>query len=52
MIFRTVFIVLTIAAIGGTGYASYYGMGRQSTDLDRSIRTGSGGNFIGTGRVK
>ena len=52
MIFRTVFIVLTIAAIAGTGYVSYYGMGRESTDLERSIRAGSGGNFVGGGRVK
>lgn len=52
MIFRIVFIVLTIAAIGGTGYVSFYGMGRESLDLDRSVRAGSGGNFIGGARIK
>lgn len=52
MIFRIAFIVLAAAAISGTYYVSYHGWGRESADLDRSIRAGSGGNIIGGGRVK
>ena len=52
MVFRTVFLTLSVLAVGGLGYVSYYGYGQESRDLDRSVRTGSnGGVFVG-GRVK
>ncbi len=53
-LFRTVFLVITVTAIAGTAYVSYHGYGRQSTDLDASVRTGSGGvRGVGViGRVK
>ncbi|MBS0126601.1 hypothetical protein [Thetidibacter halocola] len=51
MILRVAFIVLALAAIGGAAYTGYYGRGGESSDLDKSIRAGSGGAVL-TGRVK
>ncbi|MGR3639014.1 hypothetical protein [Alterinioella nitratireducens] len=52
-LFRIAFLVISIGAIAGTGYVSYHGWGRASTDLDASIRLGSGGiGGIGNSRVK
>ncbi len=50
-VIRAVFLILTTSAIGGTSYVAYHGAGGESFDLDRSVRTGSGGVFVG-GRVK
>jgi hypothetical protein len=50
-LFRVIFLIASVLAIGGTSYVGYYGYGMQSHDLDRSVRTGSGGTFINT-RVK
>ncbi|MCM2563237.1 hypothetical protein M8756_14065 [Lutimaribacter sp. EGI FJ00015] len=52
MILRVAFVVLAVAAIAGTTYVSFYGMGRESTDTQRSVRVGSGGNVMSGGRVK
>ena len=53
MIVRVVFLIMTAAAITGAGYAGYYGIGGASSDLDRSVRSGSGGiGVVGGGRVK
>lgn len=53
MILRILFVVLGITAIAWTGWLGYYGIGRDSTDLDRSVRAGSAGRVIGTGgRIK
>lgn len=52
-LFRTVFLVISITAIAGTTYVSYHGLGRESRDLDVSVRLGSGGVIgIGNTRVK
>ena len=52
MLFRLVFLIGCLLALGGAGYLSYYGAFRESTDVSRSIRTGShGGGFVST-RVK
>lgn len=51
MIVRAVFIILAASAISAAAYVGYHGSGGESFDLDRSVRTGSGGVFIG-GRVK
>lgn len=49
---RLAFIILTVAVVAGAGYAGFYGQGGESVDLDKSVRTGSGG-YIGVGgRVK
>jgi uncharacterized membrane protein len=50
--FRVVFIVISLAAIGGATYVSWYGYGAESTDTIRSIRAGSGGAPGLAGRVK
>lgn len=55
MIFRTVFLVLGIAIVGGSGYLSYHGIWRESTSIDKSVRTasaGARGGYIGGSRVK
>ena len=44
-VFRIVFLISTILVTGGAGYLSYYGIGRESGDLHRSVRMGSAGNF-------
>lgn len=52
-LFRIAFLVLSLSAIAGTGYVSYHGWGRASSDLDASVRLGSGGvGGIGNSRVK
>ena len=52
MIIRIAFVVLAAGAIAGTSYVSFYGMGRESADIQRSVRAGSGGNALSGGRVK
>lgn len=52
-LFRMAFLTFTTLAVAGTSYVSYYGAGGESSDLDQSVRRGSGGNVIGVvGRVK
>jgi len=52
-VFRIVAITVSLAAIAATTYVSYHGIGRESRDLDRSVRLGSGGGgYSQTGRVK
>jgi hypothetical protein len=51
MIIRAAFVILSLAVIGGAAYTGWYGQGGESLDLDKSIRTGSGG-VVGIGRVK
>lgn len=52
-IFRAAFLILATSAIVGTTYVGYYGAGGESSDLDQSVRTASGGRAIGVlGRVK
>ncbi len=46
--FRALFLIFSTLAVAGTAYVSYQGYGRESLDLDKSVRTGS----YGTGRVK
>ena len=50
--FRAIMIAATVLTVGGAGYLSYNGIGRESTDLDRSIRQGSGGNFVASTSIK
>lgn len=50
--FRVIMIVASALTIGGAGYLSYNGIGRESSDLDRSLRLGSGGNTILNTSVK
>lgn len=52
MVIRVAFVILTVAAIAGAGYGGYHGLGGGSTDLDRSVRSGSAGIGVGGGRVK
>lgn len=51
-IFRVIMIVASTVTIGGASYLSYNGIGRESSDLDRSIRVGSGGNTFTNTSVK
>ena len=51
MIIRIAFVVLALTATAGTVYVSWQGMGGESLDLDRSVRSGSGGIGV-AGRVK
>ena len=51
-LFRTVFVVISLAAIAGTTYAAWYGYGGESTDVSKSIRQGSHGGGAIAGRVK
>lgn len=44
--FRLVVAFGAALATSGAGYLGYYGIGRESSGLDRSIRTGSAGNTI------
>ena len=44
--FRIVFLVGAVLLTGGAGYLSWHGIGRESGDLDHSIRVGSAGNFV------
>ena len=43
-VIRAVMIVASALTIGGASYLSYNGIWRESSDIDRSIRIGSGGN--------
>ncbi|EAQ04178.1 hypothetical protein OB2597_08549 [Pseudooceanicola batsensis HTCC2597] len=53
MVLRILFLAIGLSAIAGTAWLGYYGIGRDSTDLDRSVRAGSAGRVIGTGgRIK
>lgn len=49
---RIVFLVAASCATLGAGYLGYKGIGGESTDLDRSIRVGSGGNSLANTNVK
>ena len=49
---RIVFITIAAFAVAATAYVGYHGAGGESFDLDRSVRTGSGGAIIGGGRIK
>ncbi|MGB3406801.1 MAG: hypothetical protein WBA67_04845 [Jannaschia sp.] len=52
MAMRAVIMVLSLAVLGGAGYASWYGMGAVSSDTGpTSIRTGSVG-VGGVGRLR
>ena len=51
MIIRVLFLVLSLSAIAAATYTGYYGQGGESSDLDKSIRMGSGGLGV-AGRVK
>jgi hypothetical protein len=51
-IFRLIMIVASALTIGGASYLSYNGIGRESSDLDRSIRVSSGGNSFTNTSVK
>jgi hypothetical protein len=51
-IFRLILIVASALTIGGASYLSYNGIGSESSDLDRSIRLGSGGNTFTNTSVK
>ncbi len=51
-IFRLIMIVASALTIGGASYLSYNGIGSESSDLDRSIRVGSGGNTFTNTSVK
>jgi hypothetical protein len=50
--FRIVFLVGSLLTTAGAGYLSYSGVGGESTDLDRSVRLGSGGNSLSNSHVK
>jgi hypothetical protein len=51
--FRIVFVVASIAAIAGAARMDYFGAGQESTDLDKSVRSGSAGRVVGVGgRIK
>lgn len=43
---RLVALVGAALVTGGAGYLSWMGIGRESADLDRSIREGSAGNIV------
>ncbi|WP_170400939.1 hypothetical protein [Ruegeria arenilitoris] len=51
--FRIIFLLISAAAVGATGYVTYNGYGGESRDLDRSVRVGSdGGGYYRSNRVK
>ena len=50
--FRVVFLLLSGLTLAGTSYVALHGYGRQSLDLDTSIRVGSGGSNYSNSRVK
>jgi hypothetical protein len=54
MVMRLLVIAVSLAVLGGAGYASWYGMGVVDRDTGPgSVRTGSaGGAFLGGVRVK
>ncbi|GGE32798.1 hypothetical protein GCM10011360_20810 [Primorskyibacter flagellatus] len=47
--FRILFLIVGLSAIAGATWLGYYGIGRDSSDLDRSVRAGSAGRVIGSG---
>lgn len=49
---RIIFLVTAAGATLGAGYLGYKGIGGESSDLDRSIRVGSGGNSFANTNVK
>lgn len=51
-IFRIVMSLAAAATLSGAWWLSVNGVGGESTDLDRSIRTGSGGNTFTSTSVK
>lgn len=51
-LFRIAFLILAVAAVAGATYVSYYGIGRESSDVRQSVRQGSSGGFYAGGRVK
>lgn len=51
-LFRIVFLLISLAAVAGTTYVSWYGYGRASSDVSKSIRQGSAGPGGLAGRVK
>ncbi len=51
MIVRAVFVLISVAALGGGYYLSINGVWQESRDLDRSVRVGGVGSGFG-GRVK
>jgi hypothetical protein len=51
--FRIIFLLISTAAVGATGYVTYYGYGGESSGLDKSVRVGSGGGgYYRSNRVK
>ena len=42
-VFRILFLIVGLSAIAGAAWLGYYGVGRDSSDLDRSVRAGSAG---------
>lgn len=55
-IFRIVFIVLGLSAVGAGWYLGRQGIGGESSDIpsltDKSVRVGSSGSYASGGRVK
>lgn len=49
---RVIIVLSAIATLSGAWYLSANGVWGESTDLDRSIRTGSGGNTFSQTSVK
>lgn len=45
-VFRIVFLVGALLFSSGAGYLAWAGVGGESGDLDRSVRSGSVGGFI------
>jgi hypothetical protein len=52
MIFRIVIVASLVATLSGAWWLAVNGVGGESSDLDRSIRTGSGGNTFTNTSVK
>ncbi|MGH1424849.1 MAG: hypothetical protein ACRBBU_08985 [Pseudooceanicola sp.] len=51
-LFRVIFLIGAIATVAGAGYLSYYGVWRDSSDVRKSVRTGTHGPSGINGRVK
>ncbi len=51
-LFRLVMVIATAGTLSGAWWLSVNGVGGESHDLDRSIRTGSGGNTFSNTSVK
>ncbi len=50
--FRVIFLLACVLILGGSTYLSYYGIWRESGDLNTSVRAGSGGGYYSNTRVK